>query len=166
MEIDYNNADNSLKEKAIKNENMTQEMNKIQGKYIELNLKYQKLKDENNNLLKIIEKNEIETQRNLEKHNSLLLEAQKVFNRNIIQSFESKLGLIENAFKDKATLLKNKIIEQKTNKINLEKYIENEKNNLVNIKNNNAIKEIQMTEEMILIKNEWEKKYEEQVKSR
>ena len=84
MEIDYNNADNSLKEKAIKNENMTQEMNKIQGKYIELNLKYQKLKDENNNLLKIIEKNEIETQRNLEKHNSLLLEAQKVFNRNII----------------------------------------------------------------------------------
>ena len=84
MEIDYNNAGNSLKEKAIKNENMTQEMNKIQGKYIELNLKYQKLKDENNNLLKIIEKNEIETQRNLEKHNSLLLEAQKVFNRNII----------------------------------------------------------------------------------
>ena len=84
MEIDYNNADNSLKEKAIKNENMTQEMNKIQGKYIELNLKYQKLKDENNNLLKIIEKNEIETHRNFEKHNSHLLEAQKVFNQNFI----------------------------------------------------------------------------------
>ena len=74
-----------------------------------------------------------------------------------------KLVTLENSYKEKSSLLKKKIIELKTFKINTEKYIETEKNTMINIKNTHAKKVFQMTEDMILIKNEWEKKCEELV---
>lgn len=57
-------------------------------------------------------------------------------------------------------------MELKGIKNNLEKYLEIEKNNVLILKNAHSKKVFQMTEDMILIKNEWEKKCEEQVQKR
>jgi hypothetical protein len=59
--------------------------------------------------------------------------------------------------------LKKKIIELKNVKSNLENLFETEKNNANNLKTTHNKKVYKMTEDMILIKNEWEKKCEEQV---
>ena len=162
LEIDYNNAENTVKEKANKIENLQVEMNNIQSQNFEISLKNKKLTEENKSLSTIVDQYELDRKNIVEKYNQLNDEAQKVI-LIIKQSFDMKLVTLENSYKEKSSLLKKKIIELKTFKINTEKYIETEKNNMINIKNTHAKKVFQMTEDMILIKNEWEKKCEELV---
>ena len=62
-------------------------------------------------------------------------------------------------------LLKKKILELKNAKTNLESLLESEMSTLMSLKNSQNKKVFQMTEDMSLIRNEWEKKCEEQVKN-
>lgn len=74
LEIDYNNAENSLKEKANKSENLLVEMNKIKNQNFEINLKNKKLIEEN----KSLEQCELDMKSKVDKYHHIHDEAQKV----------------------------------------------------------------------------------------
>ena len=98
-------------------------MNNIQSQNFEISLKNKKLTEENKSLSTIVDQYELDRKNIVEKYNQLNDEAQKVI-LIIKQSFDMKLVTLENSYKEKSSLLKKKIIELKTFKINTEKYIE------------------------------------------
>ena len=78
LEIDYNNAENTVKEKANKIENLQVEMNNIQSQNFEISLKNKKLTEENKSLSTIVDQYELDRKNIVEKYNQLNDEAQKV----------------------------------------------------------------------------------------
>ena len=78
LEIDYNNAENTVKEKANKIENLQVEMNNIQSQNFEISLKNKKLTEENKSLSTIVDQYELDRKNIVEKYNQLNDEGQKV----------------------------------------------------------------------------------------
>ena len=79
LDIDYNNAENNLKDKIIKLDNLQLEHNNTQSQNFELSLKTKKLTEENKSLSSIVD--QYETDRK-----SILEKTQKVYT-NIILEF-------------------------------------------------------------------------------
>ena len=79
LEIDYNNTESVLKDKAGKVDGLQLELSNLQSQNFELTLKNKKLVEENKSLGTIVEQYETDRKNMLDKYNSLSDDTQKVF---------------------------------------------------------------------------------------
>ena len=154
-DINLSDCDDKLKEKQNKIENLQQEMNNEQSQLLEISLKLKSLAEENENIKNF--------NRNLEIQNKELLSQWSKYEDNLNKLNQNKLENFEKSLKDKLTE-KIKHYEDEVKELKqINNSLENELSNISEQHNNSKESYNQtitkMQNELKLIKQEYEKKY-------